>query len=66
MRVPPHHDPACWGCGDDPGGIHLPLPDAERLERGPGIVLGGLVSAARDEEGLASRENWERRLAAPW
>lgn len=62
MKVPPHHDPACWGCGNNPDGIHLPLPDAEQLERyaavfsfderhqgGPGIVHGGLVSAALDE-----------------
>src|SRR5659263_237583 len=25
----PQHDPACWGCGDAPGGIHLPHPVAE-------------------------------------
>jgi hypothetical protein len=29
--IPPHHDPACWGCGDAPGGIHLPQPTSERL-----------------------------------
>jgi acyl-coenzyme A thioesterase PaaI-like protein len=62
VRVPPHHDPACWGCGDNPDGIHLPLPESEGQERyratfsfderhqgGPGIVHGGLVSAALDE-----------------
>ena len=27
--IPPHHDPACWGCGDAPGGIRLPQPAAE-------------------------------------
>jgi acyl-coenzyme A thioesterase PaaI-like protein len=60
-RIPPHHDPACWGCGT-PGGIGLPIPDAEGVERyeatlafderhqgGPGIVHGGLVGAALDE-----------------
>ena len=60
--VPPHHDPACWGCGDNPRGLHLPQPTEERIERyeavvtfgehhqaGPGIVHGGLVAAALDE-----------------
>jgi acyl-coenzyme A thioesterase PaaI-like protein len=60
--VPPHHDPACWGCGDNPEGINLPLPTEEGSERyeatfsfglghqaGPGIVHGGLVAAALDE-----------------
>jgi acyl-coenzyme A thioesterase PaaI-like protein len=60
--IPPHHDPACWGCGDNPNGIHLPLPPEEGLELyeatfhfderhqgGPGIVHGGLVGAALDE-----------------
>ena len=62
MLIPPHHDPECWGCGDNPEGIHLPLPEREGLERyeasfsfgekhqaGPGIVHGGLVGAALDE-----------------
>jgi acyl-coenzyme A thioesterase PaaI-like protein len=61
-RIPPHHDPACWGCGDNPTGIHLPLPEEEgvthyeaafsfdeRHQGGPGIVHGGLVGAALDE-----------------
>ncbi len=61
-RIPPHHDPSCWGCGDNASGIHLPLPaeegateyDAtfrfdERHQGGPGIVHGGLVGAALDE-----------------
>ena len=62
-RVPPHHDPACWGCGDNPNGIHLPAARARRARRtyeasfrfderhqgGPGLVHGGLVSAALDE-----------------
>ena len=61
-RIPPHHDPACWGCGDAPGGIGLPRPDAEGADRyaatfrfderhqaGPGLVHGGLVAAALDE-----------------
>jgi acyl-coenzyme A thioesterase PaaI-like protein len=60
--IPPHHDPACWGCGDNPHGIGLPQPEEEGLERyrarfsfgehhqgGPGIVHGGLVAAALDE-----------------
>lgn len=62
MKIPPHHDPACWGCGDSADGIHLPVPESEGQERyratfsfderhqgGPGIVHGGLVSAALDE-----------------
>ena len=62
MTIPPHHDPACWGCGDNPNGLRLPLPQAEGQERyratfsfderhqgGPGLVHGGLVSAALDE-----------------
>jgi acyl-coenzyme A thioesterase PaaI-like protein len=62
VKIPPHHDPACWGCGDPPDGLHLPHPVAEGAERyeasfsfderhqgGPGIVHGGLVSAALDE-----------------
>jgi acyl-coenzyme A thioesterase PaaI-like protein len=61
-RIPPHHDPSCWGCGDNPTGLHLPTPVEEGLERyeatfsfddrhqgGPGIAHGGLVSAALDE-----------------
>ena len=60
--IPPHHDPACWGCGDNPAGLHLPLPSVEGLteyeayvefderhQGGPGIVHGGLVAAALDE-----------------
>lgn len=62
MRIPPHHDPSCWGCGDNPQGIGLPQPQEpahdryhasfsfdERHQGGPGIVHGGLVSAALDE-----------------
>lgn len=58
----PHHDPACWGCGDNPLGLRLPLPAEEGLREyeayfvfderhqgGPGIVHGGLVAAALDE-----------------
>ena len=61
-RIPPHHDPACWGCGDNPAGLHLPLPAAEGLteyeayfsfdhrhQGGPGLVHGGLVAGALDE-----------------
>ena len=62
MQIPPHHDPACWGCGDNPTGLHLPRPVAEGLteyeayfafdehhQGGPGIVHGGLVAGALDE-----------------
>ena len=62
MTIPPHHDPGCWGCGENPIGIALPLPEREGAEEyhayvefddrhqgGPGIVHGGLVSAALDE-----------------
>jgi acyl-coenzyme A thioesterase PaaI-like protein len=62
VQIPPHHDPACWGCGDNPAGLHLPLPAAEGLtdyeayfsfdehhQGGPGIVHGGLVASALDE-----------------
>jgi acyl-coenzyme A thioesterase PaaI-like protein len=60
--VPPHHDPACWGCGSNPTGIRLPHPAeegvreyearfsfAEHHQAGPGFVHGGLVAAALDE-----------------
>ena len=60
--VPPHHDPACWGCGNAPDGIRLPQPSAESLteyeawfafderhQAAPGLVHGGLVAAALDE-----------------
>ena len=60
--MPPHHDPACWGCGDNATGVRLPQPRAEGAERyeatfrfderhqaGPGLVHGGLVAAALDE-----------------
>jgi acyl-coenzyme A thioesterase PaaI-like protein len=60
--IPPHHDPACWGCGDAPGGIRLPVPAAEgateyeawfrfdeRHQGGPGFAHGGMVAAALDE-----------------
>jgi acyl-coenzyme A thioesterase PaaI-like protein len=62
-RIPPHHDPACFGCGEDnPVGLHLALPKHEGADRyeaflhfderhqgGPGIVHGGIVAAALDE-----------------
>ena len=61
-EIPPHHDPACWGCGDTPFGLRLPPPEVEggelyeayvhfdeRHQGGPGIVHGGLVSAVLDE-----------------
>jgi acyl-coenzyme A thioesterase PaaI-like protein len=60
--IPPHHDPACWGCGGNPLGLALPVPEVEGAEEyeayvsfderhqgGPGLVHGGLVSAALDE-----------------
>ena len=60
--VPPHHDPACWGCGETPFGLRLPAPEVEGADLyeaylhcdeghqgGPGIVHGGLVSAVLDE-----------------
>src|SRR2546430_7921166 len=59
---PPHFHPACWGWGDTPAGLPLPLPAAEGLteyeayfqfderhQGGPGIVHGGLVASALDE-----------------
>jgi acyl-coenzyme A thioesterase PaaI-like protein len=52
----------CWGCGDNPTGIRLSLPEREGATRyaaafsfddqhqaGPGLVHGGLVGAALDE-----------------
>lgn len=61
-RVPPHHDPSCWGCGDNPIGLRLAQPAEEgatsyatpvrfdeRHQGGPGLVHGGIVSAALDE-----------------
>ena len=61
-RVPPHHDPACFGCGENPIGLNLPVPEREgaefyettyafdeRHQGGPGIVHGGVVSALLDE-----------------
>jgi acyl-coenzyme A thioesterase PaaI-like protein len=62
MKIPPHHDASCWGCGENANGIGLPFPAAEgateyeacfsfdeRHQGGPGLVHGGLVSAALDE-----------------
>jgi acyl-coenzyme A thioesterase PaaI-like protein len=62
QRIPPHHDPACWGCGENPIGLALPSPQIEgseeyetyisfdeRHQGGPGLVHGGVVSAALDE-----------------
>jgi acyl-coenzyme A thioesterase PaaI-like protein len=61
-RIPPHHDATCWGCGDNPIGLGLPVPEVEgarryeawisfdeRHQAGPGLVHGGLVAAALDE-----------------
>jgi len=62
VDVEPQHDPACWGCGDNPHGIRLPPPLGEgateyeayfrfdeRHQGGPGLVHGGLVGSALDE-----------------
>jgi acyl-coenzyme A thioesterase PaaI-like protein len=62
LVIPPHHDPACWGCGSAPAGIRLTRPASEGLteyearfsfderhQAGPGLVHGGLVAAALDE-----------------
>jgi acyl-coenzyme A thioesterase PaaI-like protein len=62
VNIPPHHDPRCWGCGDNSAGIALPTPEEEGLsaydakfsfgeqhQAGPGLVHGGLVGAALDE-----------------
>ena len=62
LVIPPHHDPACWGCGSAPAGIQLPQPAAEGLteyeawfsfderhQAAPGLAHGGLVAAALDE-----------------
>jgi acyl-coenzyme A thioesterase PaaI-like protein len=62
VKIPPHHDPSCWGCGDNANGLRLPLPTEEgateyeatfrfdeRHQGGPGIAHGGLVAAALDE-----------------
>jgi acyl-coenzyme A thioesterase PaaI-like protein len=62
VQIPPHHDATCWGCGDNPHGIRLPVPQEEGADRyravfsfgehhqaGPGLVHGGLVGAALDE-----------------
>jgi acyl-coenzyme A thioesterase PaaI-like protein len=62
VSIPPHHDPACWGCGENVDGLRLPPPPAvgetsyrasvrfdERHQGGPGLVHGGLVAAALDE-----------------
>jgi acyl-coenzyme A thioesterase PaaI-like protein len=62
VQIPPHHDPSCFGCGDNPIGLHLPRPAAAGLteyeayvtfdgrhQGGPGIVHGGIVSATLDE-----------------
>ena len=62
IRIPPHHDPRCWGCGDNPIGLALPVPGEEGAERysalvrfderhqgGPGLAHGGVVGAALDE-----------------
>ena len=61
-RIPPHHDPACFGCGDNPIGFGLAQPTEEgadvyqttfafdeRHQGGPGLAHGGMVSALLDE-----------------
>jgi acyl-coenzyme A thioesterase PaaI-like protein len=62
VKIPPHHDPNCWGCGENSAGIALPTPKGEGLsaydatfsfreehQAAPGLVHGGLVAAALDE-----------------
>ena len=36
--IPPHHDPACWGCGDAPGGIRLAAAGRGGAARVRGVV----------------------------
>lgn len=61
-RIPPHHDPSCFGCGDVESGLRMAPPEAEGVDRyssavrfgeqhqgGPGIAHGGIVGAALDE-----------------
>ena len=61
-RIPPHHDPFCFGCGENRFGLALPAPAEEGLgmyiafvtfskqhQAGPGLVHGGIVAAALDE-----------------
>src|SRR4051812_17229324 len=61
-RIPPHHDPSCFGCGANAFGLRLPAPAEEGLDEylalvsfseqhqaGPGLVHGGIVAAALDE-----------------
>ena len=60
--MPPQHDPACFGCGDNPIGFQLAQPETEGADRyettfsfderhqgGPGLAHGGLVAALVDE-----------------
>ena len=65
QQIPPHHDPACWGCGssevglaalgfrphvaDDRRTLQATVTFDERHQAGPGLVHGGLVSAVLDE-----------------
>ena len=39
QKIPPHHDPACWGCGDNPTGLQ----PAGAGRRGPDRVRGVLL-----------------------
>ena len=48
LKIPPHHDPACWGCGDNPQGIHLPTPAAEGEH-----LLRGAIRVRRAPPGRA-------------
>jgi acyl-coenzyme A thioesterase PaaI-like protein len=61
-RIPPHHDPACFGCGENRFGLGMATPDAagsetyvspvafsEHHQGAPGIAHGGIVGAALDE-----------------
>jgi acyl-coenzyme A thioesterase PaaI-like protein len=71
-KIPPHHDPACWGCGENADGLRLPKPAEEGLEEyeayfhfderhqgAPGIAHGGLVAAVLDE-GAGLLATWYR------
>jgi acyl-coenzyme A thioesterase PaaI-like protein len=62
LEIPPNHGAACWGCGDNPLGLRLHVPDEEGAKEyesylhltehhqgAPGLVHGGVVAAALDE-----------------
>ena len=54
-HIPPHHDPSCWGCGDNPNGLHLPQPTeigAAEYEALLQDVLPFLGALARSLDGI--------------